>query len=298
LPQNPVQPSGLRLLGCQTLGSQSGTGAEGRHRSYGGFESGSFTPGWVIDGTDNTPIVTTANPHSGTCSALLGNFNPDPEPTGDSSFYQQLTVPASGGTLSFWHWDYTTDSIFFDWQDAYITDSSGNILTTIFHQASNAQPWMNTTVDMAPYAGQTVRIKFLVHQDGFGDGTAIYVDDLSTGGNTTRSRAASLPSTTPTASGTSGLPMSVPSAGIQPIYLRVAPPDIALVKFLFESYEGIGIVRTVDAKAAVIVVLVVRDFLPVAQEILRDLQARIDCVEIPAPPFEPDDWLMREVGST
>jgi len=144
-----------------------------------GFETGSFAPGWVIDGTSNSPIVTTANPHSGSYSALLGNIDPDSEPDGDSSFYQQLTVPASGGTLSFWHWDYTTDYLTFDWQDAYITDSSGTILTTIFHQASNAAVWTNTTVDMTPYAGQTVRIKFLVHQDGFFDDTAMYVDNVS-----------------------------------------------------------------------------------------------------------------------
>ena len=32
---------------------------------------------------------------------------------------------------------------------------------------------------MTPYANQTVRIKFLVHQDGFGDDTAMYVDDVA-----------------------------------------------------------------------------------------------------------------------
>src|SRR6266516_4015688 len=102
----------------------------------GGFETGSFGSEWVIDGTNNPPLVNTTNPHSGTFAAAAGDFGPfpAPEPSGDSSFYQQFTVPATGGTLSFWHWDYTTDSITFDWQDAYITDSSGNILQTIFHQ--------------------------------------------------------------------------------------------------------------------------------------------------------------------
>src|SRR5215831_3236629 len=85
-----------------------------------GFEAGDFT-GWVIDDTNNPPLVTNANSHSGSFSALAGNINPQPEPTGDSSFYQQFTVPAGGGMLSFWHWDYSTDSIQFDWQDAYIT---------------------------------------------------------------------------------------------------------------------------------------------------------------------------------
>ncbi len=91
--------------------------------------------------------------------------------------------------------------------------------------------------------------------------------------------------------------MNDPNAAITPVYLRVAPPDIALIKFLFESYEGVGIVRTVDARAAVIVVLVVHDFLAVAREIIRDLQAAIECVEVAPPPIEADDWLMREIVS-
>jgi hypothetical protein len=141
-----------------------------------GFETGDFT-GWVIDGHVNDPVISTAQVHSGVFSALAGNVS-GPEPGGDSSFYQQFTVPAGGGTLSFWHWDFTTDSITFDWQDVYITDAGGTILQTIFHQCENGNTWINQLVDMAPYAGQTVRIKFLVHQDAFGDDTGMYVDDV------------------------------------------------------------------------------------------------------------------------
>jgi PEP-CTERM motif len=146
----------------------------------GGFETGNFN-GWTIDGHNNDPLVNSVNPHTGTFSAAAGDFLPFPdpnEPTGDSSFFQLFTVP-TGGTLSFWHWDYTTDSISFDWQDAYIINSSGTILQTIFHQCNNTQSWLNTTVSLGAYVGQTVGIKFLVHQDGFGDDTGMYVDDVS-----------------------------------------------------------------------------------------------------------------------
>jgi hypothetical protein len=80
---------------------------------------------------------------------------------------------------------------------------------------------------------------------------------------------------------------------LEPIFLRVAPLDIALVKFLFESYEGVAIVRTVDRRAAVIVALVSRDFLAVARAILDDLHTRIAIEEIPRPAETGDDWLMR-----
>ena len=80
---------------------------------------------------------------------------------------------------------------------------------------------------------------------------------------------------------------------LEPIYLRVAPVDIALVKFLFESYEGVAIVRTVDRRAAIIVALVSRDFLAVARSILADLSARIAIDEISAPEGAGEDWLLR-----
>jgi hypothetical protein len=86
-----------------------------------------------------------------------------------------------------------------------------------------------------------------------------------------------------------------PTTSIHAIYLQVRPVDIALVKFLFESYEDIAIVRTVDRRAAIIVVLVVPDFLPVAHAVLEELRTQIDCVEVEAPERETDDWLMREI---
>jgi hypothetical protein len=148
-----------------------------------GFETGDFTS-WTILNMDNVPVVTNTLSHSGTFSAFVGDSVhgfcgfPGVENPGDSSFYQQFTVPAGTSTLSFWHWDCTTDSITFDWQDAYITDGSGTILQTIFHQCLNGNTWINQTVDMTPYAGQTVRVEFLVHLDNFGDLTGMYVDDV------------------------------------------------------------------------------------------------------------------------
>ena len=70
-------------------------------------------------------------------------------------------MPANA-TLSLWHWDCTTDAINFDSQDVYITDSNGDILQAIFHQSGNCQSWVNHTVDLTSYVGQTIRIKFLV----------------------------------------------------------------------------------------------------------------------------------------
>jgi hypothetical protein len=89
--------------------------------------------------------------------------------------------------------------------------------------------------------------------------------------------------------------MTSPQTSVRPIFLQLAPADIALVKFLFESYEEVGVVRTIDRQTAVIVVLVMPDFVPVARAILADLAGRIRCVEIAPPAARADDWLMAEI---
>jgi hypothetical protein len=80
------------------------------------------------------------------------------------------------------------------------------------------------------------------------------------------------------------------------IYLRVQREDIALLKFVIESYEEVGIIRTIDRKKATVVVLAMPDFVDHVWAILNSLREHMDWYEIP-PPGEQDDWLMRKVRS-
>lgn len=82
---------------------------------------------------------------------------------------------------------------------------------------------------------------------------------------------------------------------IHPLYLRLDPGDIAYVKFLFEAYEEVAIVRTVDRQAAIIVVLAVEDFLADANAILQDVKQAIRCEQLSDVPLDTGDWLMREL---
>ncbi len=84
---------------------------------------------------------------------------------------------------------------------------------------------------------------------------------------------------------------------LREIYLHVRPEDIAYVKFIFESYEGVGIIRTVDRKKATIVVLVVEDFLETARSILTSLKNEVPLTEIPRPADIGEDWLLRELAT-
>jgi hypothetical protein len=82
------------------------------------------------------------------------------------------------------------------------------------------------------------------------------------------------------------------TGGLETIFLRLAPTDIAFLKFVIESYEGVAVVRTLDRQAAVIVVLASADFRDVVRAILNDLRGRIDFEEIETPPEAADDWLL------
>jgi hypothetical protein len=197
----------------------------------GGFETGTFGP-WIIDGSSNAPVITNTQTHSGTFAAFAGG-NPQAgyfcsangqSPAGSSSFYQEFTVPPGDGTLRFWYWTCSADFINFDWQDAYITDTNGNILQTIFHQCTNNEVWVSQAVNMSPYAGQTVRIKFLVHQDGSNPYlTGMYVDDV------TLYVPCGSPSPSPTETPTpTATPTSTPTPTITPTPSPTARPSPTL----------------------------------------------------------------------
>jgi hypothetical protein len=144
----------------------------------GDFETGTFS-GWTTGGGNPTPTISTARAHTGTYSALLGYTPSSGEPNGDSWIQQQFTVPAAGGTLSFWVWEFTTDSITYDWQTCQLRNTSGGTLATIFKEASNAQTWVQKSYSLANWKGQTIVVWCNVHEDGWGDQTYMYADDFA-----------------------------------------------------------------------------------------------------------------------
>ena len=81
------------------------------------------------------------------------------------------------------------------------------------------------------------------------------------------------------------------------IYFTIRPEDIAYVKFVLESYDGVGIIRTVDRREAIIVALVVEDFLAAARALFAALKDEVAIAEIPRPADIGDDWLMQELSN-
>ena len=83
---------------------------------------------------------------------------------------------------------------------------------------------------------------------------------------------------------------------MQEFYLEVAAEHIAYIKFIFESYEEVGIIRTVDRKKAIIVLLAMNDFVAVARAILASLEREVPLREIARPANVQDDWFMVELA--
>ncbi len=83
---------------------------------------------------------------------------------------------------------------------------------------------------------------------------------------------------------------------LKEIYLEIRPQDIAYIKFILESYEGVGMIRTVDRKKAVIVLMVVDDFSSIAQDLLASLKKEIPLKEIARPTEGGEDWFLSEIA--
>lgn len=81
------------------------------------------------------------------------------------------------------------------------------------------------------------------------------------------------------------------------IFLEIHPRDIAYLKFVIESYEGVGIVRTVNQQMAIVDLLVVEDSMQIARSILASLQQEVSLVEISRPPDIGEDWLLQELAT-
>ena len=84
---------------------------------------------------------------------------------------------------------------------------------------------------------------------------------------------------------------------LQAIYLEIPPACIAYIKFIFESYEDVGIIRTVDRRKSIIVLLAMNDFIDTARKILDSIRQDIPLAEIPRPSDIADDWFMAELAT-
>ncbi len=142
-----------------------------------GFETG--LSGWVIGGLNHV-YWSSSESHSGSYSALVGVAPPGTEPNGDDWMYREITIPSDVEKvlLNCWVKRFTEDVITYNWQNLEILNTGNSILQTLYHTCTNDFEWKNLVFDLSSYLGQTIRIRFLTREDGYGDNTWQYVDDV------------------------------------------------------------------------------------------------------------------------
>jgi bacillopeptidase F (M6 metalloprotease family) len=143
-----------------------------------GFESGSLSS-WTPSGAF-LPVISTV-PHSGIYSARLGSTS---AVNGNSTLTQTVAVPTGASTLSFWYQPHCPDTLTYDQIQMQIRNTSGATLATVLNVCSSSSTWSQVSLNMTPYAGQTVVLWFNDHDDGYpSDPTYFLLDDVTLQGN-------------------------------------------------------------------------------------------------------------------
>ncbi len=91
-------------------------------------------------------------------------------------------------------------------------------------------------------------------------------------------------------------PLSVERLGeFRPIFLQLPPENIALLKSLLESYDELGIVRTLDRKAGEVVILSLDCAGTDLDQLLHSLKPELNLVFRDVPPECNEDWLVASI---
>ncbi len=137
-----------------------------------GFELGRNV-GWSESSSRGYALVTTGAAHGGSWRAWLGGANSE-----TSEISQSYSVPATGGTLYYWYSISSTDVCGYDY--GYIRVNTTNLRTYNLCASGATGGYVQGSVSLAAYAGQTVTLKFRSTTDS-SYSSSFYIDDVSVG---------------------------------------------------------------------------------------------------------------------
>lgn len=147
------------------------------------FETGSLSPAWQATGSP-APVVATSASHTGRYGALLqatgSAASPDSMLTGLTTIAQQMVVPSSvaAPTLSFAYWQILSSPSTGDGFEVEV-EAGGNT-TTVFMEAVGANGWRYHWVDLTPWSGQAITVRFRLVRVSVGS-ASVYIDEVTTG---------------------------------------------------------------------------------------------------------------------
>jgi hypothetical protein len=67
------------------------------------------------------------------------------------------------------------------------------------------------------------------------------------------------------------------------VHLQIPPEEIVFLKLIVEAHEGLGVLRTLDRKRGLIVLMVAGDMEADARAMLVSLRDQLPWTELPAP---------------
>ena len=185
--------SGTITVGGQsfTVSQQAGSGGGTTELvTNGGFESGSS--GWTQEASGGAAIITSnaSQARTGSGVAWLGGYN-----NATDALTQPITVPsgASSVTLQYWYRITTSETVPGAWDtlQVQVLNSGGSLLQTLasYSNQNASSSWAQSPAfNLASYAGQTIRIRFIATTDSSAS-SSFYIDDVSvlaaTSGGTT-----------------------------------------------------------------------------------------------------------------
>jgi hypothetical protein len=147
----------------------------------GNFEAAPAGANWTQSGANGTPLIDDFNPRTGKYGAYLGDAN-----NTNHSIRQTVTLPRRPVMLTFW-WEQTTQETapgdFADYMTVSLLKADGSLLKELARLGVDPDrpPWERVSLDLSAYAGQSVQLQFLAHNDGTNP-SAFFVDDVSIAG--------------------------------------------------------------------------------------------------------------------
>lgn len=76
------------------------------------------------------------------------------------------------------------------------------------------------------------------------------------------------------------------------IFLRIPTDKIVELNFLLESYDGLAIMRTLDATHGEVVVLTSVELMHIVAEFIDSVRMQLDILQIEQPKSLASDWLL------
>jgi hypothetical protein len=140
----------------------------------GGFEDGR-DGSWAESSSNGWPLVTNemdlaVSPHDGRWAAWLGGGDYE-----TSILSQEVAIPPSASTLSYWSWRGSTDYCGYDF--AYVRFGSTNLAIYDLCASANTDGWEHEQVDVTGWRGQAVVLRFVVTTD-WSQHSNLFLDDV------------------------------------------------------------------------------------------------------------------------